>query len=65
MINPNICKYVLVNVLPLDIKKTTIQKAIYKNTEIEIFDFQVKPIGKRRMYLKYSIINDQYYLKSR
>lgn len=65
MLNPNINKYVLVKVLPVDTAKTTIQKAIYRGHEIEIMDYTVKALGNRRMFLRYSICSDRYYLKSK
>lgn len=66
MINPNICKRVTV-----DIKETTTPKdlwttAKYKGTSIEIHLWKrtLQP-GKRRLYLKYSICNNGYYLTDR
>lgn len=62
MLDPTICKLVLVDVLP---REGYAQYGVYKGHKIVIADFQEKPIGRRRMYLKYSIINDEYYLKSK
>lgn len=64
MINPNICKYVLVKVLPKE-ANSVFQYAIYRGHKLEIMDRDVKPYGNRRMYLKFSIMSDSYYLRSR
>lgn len=58
MINPNINKLVLVEV------QLDQQTALYRGYSIEINDYRVpapKP-GHRRMYLRYSIMSDRYYL---
>ena len=59
MINPNIKKEVLVNKISADF-------AIYKGQEIMIYyDHLPNKLGKRKMYLKYTIIGDKYYLISK
>ena len=65
MLNPNIDKYVIVNVLPIDRSKTYTQYAVYKGVEIRINDYADKPVGKRRMHLRYSIVGNCYYLASK
>jgi hypothetical protein len=62
MINPNICKYVVVKVLPRD---GVTQYALYRGVKLPINDEETKPLGNRRMYLKFSILNDRYYLRSK
>lgn len=67
MINPNICKLVTVEVNKAEISKygNISQFASYKDHLIEISEYtEIKP-GKRRLYLKYSIIRDRYYLTKR
>lgn len=61
MINPNICKFVYV-VVSKDRKTAT-----YNGHVLEINDYRYPaPMpGNRRMYLKYSIMNDRYYLTSK
>ena len=66
MINPNICKYVTVDVV----------EELNKFNQPEVFGYynghklnivtrsyltKVKP-GRRRLYLKYSMMSDRYYL---
>lgn len=61
MINPNIEKLVLVTV---EAVTGTQQFADYRGRRIEINDYRhgfAKP-GKRRLWLRYSIMSDRYYL---
>lgn len=61
MINPNICKRVLVEV------SADQKTAVYRGVTLEINDYRApapKP-GRRRMWLKFSIFSDKYYLTSR
>lgn len=61
MINPNICKrvnvYVSETITPQDDKKI-------KGLPVILWNRTLKP-GKRRLYLKFSILNDGYYLSDR
>jgi hypothetical protein len=58
MLNPNIYKRVLVEVLPGS------KYATYRGHTLEINDLRygTKPPGRRYMYLKFSILTDSYYL---
>jgi len=68
MINPNICKRVNVEIVGepvISLYGNTYQYGIYKGFKLDVYsDTIIKP-GKRRLYLKYSIINDRYYLTKR
>lgn len=61
MLNPNICKMVYVTVS----KDRTI--AMYRGKILDINDYRypAPQPGNRRMYLKYSIMNDRYYLTTK
>lgn len=67
MINPNMCKRVLVDVQPMS-ADSSYQIAFYKvrgrTYALEIHDKEPKEPGMRRMYLKFSIMTDRCYLKS-
>ena len=61
MLNPNICKMIYVNVYT-DGRSF---KAIYKDMVLDIHESGRLPrveTGKRRLYLKFSIMSDSYYL---
>ena len=61
MLNPNICKMIYVNVYTDRLSF----KAIYKGMVLDIHESVRKPrvaAGKRRLYLKFSIMSDRYYL---
>jgi len=66
VLNPNICKRVLVDIVnsvgPADNNVT----ALYKGTTLPVHlrRRSLKP-GRRALYLKYSIVNDRYYLTDR
>lgn len=64
MLNPNICKRVTVSVNKAEISKygSISQFAEYQGQLIEISEYTEIEPGKRRLYLKYSIISDRYYL---
>lgn len=70
MLDPNICKRVdcFVDVAVIGVRSGLMEQfATYQGVRLEILHRKpnaVKP-GKRRLYLKYSIINDQYYLSDR
>jgi len=64
VINPNICKLITVEVLPLQPGLST-QFARYKGQVLPISDMVEHKPGNRRLYLKYSIFNDRYYLTKR
>jgi len=60
MMNPNINKYVTVEVLPCG------TKALYRGATLPINDRDPKAPGKRRMWLRFSICGgDVYYLRSK
>jgi hypothetical protein len=67
MLNPNICKRVMVDVSKAIVSKygSISQFAEYKGYLIEISEYTEIEPGKRRLYLKYSIMNDRYYLTKR
>jgi len=67
MLNPSVCKMVYVNVYTdgLSFMGTSIIKAIYKGMVLDIHESVRKArvkTGKRRLYLKFSIMSDSYYL---
>jgi hypothetical protein len=66
MINPNICKRVTVEVIErLDQGFHLYSgKAKYQGNDFKVVLRGTKAIkpGKRRLYLKFSILNDEYYL---
>lgn len=59
MINPNICRFVTVDLISED-------RAVYRGVELPVY-FHSKPKtpGRRRLYLKFSMVNDWYYLTDR
>lgn len=69
MINPNICKLVTVTVnediTPKNDFKHT--NATYQgvNMIVHLRDRELIKAGRRRLYLKYSMTSDQYYLSDR
>jgi len=67
MINPNISKRVDVVVLKDLLKSDLYAKAVYNGIllEVSLRDKEVLKAGKRRLYLKYSILCNQYYLSDR
>lgn len=67
MLNPNICKRVTVNVGKAEISKygSISQFAEYNGQLIEISEYTEIEPGNRRLYLKYSIMNNRYYLTKR
>ena len=61
MINPNISKFVIVEV------SENLETATYKGFTLPLLlrgDRTVKP-GRRRLWLKFSILNDRFYLTDR
>lgn len=64
MINPNIHKLVTVSVKEPTVTRygTVEQFADYLGQSIEVYTRQPVIAGNRRLYLKYSIVNDRYYL---
>lgn len=68
MINPNISKYVIVNVTEaIDRFNKKVLVGFYQNVKLDIYqgtDRVIKP-GRRKLYLKYSIMTDKYYLSDR
>lgn len=70
MINPNICKYITVSV-PSDLiqGKTDFKdnNAFYKGVGLKVMlrDKQTLKAGNRKLYLKYSIMSDCYWLSDR
>ena len=69
MLNPNISKlvYCIVGepVYSQYSKQVVAQHAEYRGVKLDISEnVAVKP-GRRRLYLKYSILRDQYYLTKR
>lgn len=64
MINPNIHKLVTVSVKePRVTRYNTIEQfAVYRGKVLEIITRQPVNTGNRRLYLKYSVVNDTYYL---
>lgn len=69
MINPNICKRLLVEVGDPVISAfgshVVSQQAVYKGRTLEIHARDAIKPGRRYLYLKYSIMLDQYYLSKR
>lgn len=62
MINPNICKAVYCEVLLVNGRKVV----KYKDSILELsLSAENVKLGNRRLYLKYSICNDRYYLCNR
>ena len=66
MLNPNINKRVDV-ILNTDATKNKAIYVQYKGANLPVYlnDKQVIKAGKRRLYLKYSIMLDRYYLSDR
>ena len=69
MINPTISKYVIVDV-PEDItSKNEYQEdnAVYRGQGLRVMlrDKELIKAGRRRLYLKYTITGDRYYLSDR
>jgi hypothetical protein len=67
MINPNIYKYVLVKVEKDIAKNDLYATAEYRGYKIDVVlrDKDTLKAGTRRLYLKYSICNDRYWLTDR
>jgi len=61
MINPNISRFVVCQV------SSDLQTAIYKGLVLSVCLRGIRNIkpGSRRLYLKYSIVNERYYLSDR
>ena len=62
MINPNICKFVVCEVA------NNLETARYRGLDLPLSLYnnqrKIKP-GKRRLYLKYSILSERYYLTNK
>lgn len=68
MINPNICKYVTVEVTEeIDRFNQKILVGYYRNVKLDINQRTDRVIktGRRKLYLKFSIMTDRYYLSDR
>lgn len=70
MIDPNICKLVTVEVKPAQVSRfgTIYQVGHYRGAVLDINyrdSKNIKRPGMRRLWLKYSILNESYYLSDR